>query len=125
MDHTPFAYDNCKKEAGGTSINLNTLLHHMELFKEYLTEQVHILNPDIIVCGGGSSTIKDFVVNNLYTGAKAINTWMYYDEQNRKLIVDSYHPSHRISGEEMYTKMMAKYKEFLDLHPSFLNTFRN
>jgi len=125
FDKTPFAYVNCKKEAGVEKVSNTDLQNHIDLYKDFIKQEIEILNPDIIVCGGGSSIIKNFV-KEIYTDIEKINdsnNWIYYSKKNNKVVIDSYHPSYwQIEGgsKTIYEDMMSKYKEFIDKYPHFL-----
>ena len=126
LDKTPFAYVNCKKESGGNTIENHILEEYIDKYKVFLIKQILILEPDIIVCGGGGSIIKNFVIKNVYNKAIAINNWMFYDEVANKLIVDSYHPSYYGKTQEyVYSTMMDNYEEYLRIYPKNVMTYRN
>ena len=125
IDKTPIAYVNCKKESGYSTITNKELNNHIEQYDKYLTDQIRILDPDIIVCGGGSSSIKNFIARMVYPKIEEINSWMFYDKENNKLVIDSFHPSYfGLTQKELYTRMMDKYREFLIRFPEFLNSSR-
>jgi hypothetical protein len=127
FDKTPFAYVNCKKEAGVSEIGNDILVTHIKLYKDYIKKEIEILAPDIIVCCGGSSMLKNFVAENIYTDLKKINNWVYYDTVHDKVVIDSYHPSYwQIEGgsKTIYDDMMSAYKVFLDKYPNFLKNKR-
>jgi len=126
IDKTPFAYVNCKKESGGSTITNYTLSEHIDKYKYFLRDQILILDPDIIICGGGSGIIRNFVENNVYTDLQKINGWMYYDEKRNKLLIDSFHPSyHFLTSKELYTRMMDHYHKFLTVYPNFMKSCRS
>ena len=127
FDTKPFAIVNCKKESGGSYVSNENLQEHINRYADFIKEEIAILNPDIIVCGGGSSLIKKFVADNVYRNLEKINNWIYFDKFNNKVVIDSYHPSYwQISGgsKTIYTKMMNAYKEFLEKHPDFRHNCR-
>ena len=130
FDKTSFAYVNCKKEAGVEKISDTDLQCHIDLYKDFIKQEIEILNPDIIVCGGGSSIIKNFVGEEIYTDIEKIdgsNNWIYYSKKNNKVVIDSYHPSYwQIEGgsKTIYENMMSKYKEFIDKYPNFKKSCR-
>jgi len=125
IDKTPIAIVNCKKESGVSRISNETLSEHIERYKGFLKDQIQILDPDIIVCGGGSSMIKDFVKTNVYPRLEKINNWMYFDKFKNKLVIDSFHPSYYgLSKKEIYDRMMTHYQLFLTAYPEFLNSCR-
>jgi len=81
MDKTPIAYVNCKKESGGSIITNYKLPEHIDRYKDFLRDQILLLEPDIIICGGGSGLIRNFIEQNVFTGLQKVNAWMYYDEK--------------------------------------------
>ena len=99
-------------------------MEYIGKYKDLIKEQILILNPDIIVCGDASGAIKDFVGKYVYQNLIKVNSWMYYDKNNNKLIIGSYHPSCRKSPKEIYSKMMTNYKDFLDKVPAFKESCR-
>ena len=117
----PFAIVNCKKESGGSTILNETLSEHIERYADFIKKEIEILDPDIIVCGGGSSIIKNFVKEKIYIDIEKIDdNWIYYSKKNNKVVIDSYHPSNRYDYQSVYSDMMSKYKEFIDKYPHFL-----
>jgi hypothetical protein len=127
FDDTPVAYVNCKKEAGTSSVTPNTLHYYMKRDKNFIIDQVKILDPDIILCCAWAEStdnpILKFIKENVYQDLEQVNGWMYYSEKDNKLVINSYHPSTRKSNDkytEMYNNMMAAYKEFIDKYPDFL-----
>lgn len=115
FDELPFSIVNCKKESGGSRIQPETLLFHVSKYGKFLSKQLEILNPDIIVCGGGSGTVLSIARKNIYTNLEfiRINDWIYYNKENDKVLIDSFHPSSIISYEEIYNDMMSSYLEHL------------
>jgi hypothetical protein len=124
FDQGAIAIVNCKKQSGGASISADILSEHINIYADFIRREIEILNPDIIVCGGGSSSIKNLVAENIYADLEKINNWIYYDRKNNKVVIDSYRPSHRYSTEEVYSDMMSAYKEFLSKHPDFRKNIR-
>ncbi|MDR2652157.1 MAG: hypothetical protein LBC68_07575 [Prevotellaceae bacterium] len=126
FDQTPFAYVNCKKQSGNNTIGSEELAEHITLYKDFIKREIEILDPDIIVCGGGQSMLKNFVAENIYNLEK-INGWIYFDKKKNKVVIDSYHPSYWQGGgsETIYTPMMSAYKEFLQKYPDFQKSCRN
>lgn len=127
FDTKPFAIVNCKKESGGSRISNYELSKHIGIYSDFIKKEIEILDPDIIVCGGGSSRIKNFFIEKIYTDVDPINNWIYYDKKNNKVIIDSYHPSYfQIEGgsNTIYTKMMESYKAFLEKYPNFRKSCR-
>lgn len=118
FDDTPFAYVNAKKESGGSSVSNDVLQEHIQMNTKYLKEEFDILQPDIVVCCGGSGILKNFVAENIYPNLEKVNNWIYYDKASGKVVIDSYHPSYfGITREQIYLEMMNAYKEFLTKYP--------
>lgn len=46
----PFAYIECKKQGGKTSISNITLLHYLNKYGDLLREEIELLDPNMIVC---------------------------------------------------------------------------
>ncbi|MDD3738794.1 MAG: hypothetical protein PHP31_05820 [Lentimicrobiaceae bacterium] len=128
FDTEPYAIVNCKKESGGSKTDAGELSEHMQLYADFTRKEIEILNPDIIVCGGGSNSIKNFVKQYIYPDIEKIsdnNNWIYYSKKENKVVINSYHPSYfGIKIEEMYTRMMSAYKEFLEKYPNFRKSSR-
>ncbi|MDY0315672.1 MAG: hypothetical protein RBR32_11420 [Bacteroidales bacterium] len=121
FDKTPFAYVNCKKEAGLESVSDTELRHHIGLYKDFINKEIEILNPDIIVCGGTRRFFFDNN-NNIYEPLEKFSEWIYFNQEQKKVVIASYHPSAwNISEEEIYTNMMIEYERFLKKHPNFQN----
>ncbi|MDR0414187.1 MAG: hypothetical protein LBH84_02060 [Prevotellaceae bacterium] len=123
----PFAIVNCKKESGTSTIATEILQQHIDSYTHFIKEEIDILAPDIIVCGGGSSRLKNFVAEKIYPDLKPVNSWIFFDEGNNKVVIDSYHPSYyQIEGgaETIYKDMMNAYKEFLEKYPDFRKSCR-
>lgn len=128
FDNVPYAFMNAKKESGGSKITQRDLIIHLFFYEDFIKEEIEILDPDIIVCGGGSGVIQQFLEGLIYEGSKKINDWIYYNEEYNKVIIDSYHPSYSrfIKGGSatIYNDMMAAYKDFLEKYPDFKTSCR-
>ena len=124
FDTKPYAIVNCKKESGSSSISNETLSEHINSYAHFIKEQILILDPDIIVCGGGNSRIKNFVKENIYPELTMIDEWIYYDKKNAKVVIDSCHPSFLKKSIDIYSQMMNAYKYFLEMYPHFRKSCR-
>ena len=120
----PLAIVNIKKISGGSSVQNNTLIKYFERDKKFLREQItEILQPNIIVCGGGgeSSTMLN-IAKNIYDDDSfvKVNYFCYYSKKLNILLIDSFHPSARISNFWKIDDMMERVHEFiLQERPSF------
>ena len=92
----PMAIVNVKKIAGGPRVDNESLSESYNRDKDFIKEQIRdILKPNIIVCGGGSGTIRD-IAFNIYSEMEFVsyNEWCFYCKENDVLIIDDYHPSY-------------------------------
>lgn len=117
FDEIPFSIVNCKKESGKGKISNSELWNYCTIFKSYLKQQVEVLKPNIIVCGGGSSIVlkiaRELIYPDLIFEKFDNNNWIYYNIENDIILIDSYHPSAMISYESVYSGMMKSYSEFI------------
>lgn len=108
---TPFAFVECKKQGGTTSIADNVLLKYLNTYGDLLREEIEILDPNMIVCT--NSHIYGFV-QKIYDGElstmKGHNSIRINTKRN-KLIFCSYHPS--AWNVNVYEGVMAHYRAFL------------
>lgn len=102
----PLAIVNLKKLAGNSSVSDSTVWKYASQDKDLLKEQVvDILKPNIVVCGGGgNSTVLNIAKDLLYPEYEfeKVNNWCYYNKQEDLLLINSYHPTARVSDEEKY-----------------------
>lgn len=116
----PLAIVNIKKKAGESSVTDRELWEFANQDKHLLKEHIlDILQPNIVVCGGGRNNAvlniaKDIVYPNL--DFKKINNWCYYNQDEDLLLINSYHPSHRVSDEEKYDGFFEAVTDFLKEH---------
>lgn len=99
----PMAIVNVKKISGGSSIINPSVWFYFDRDKHFLVEQIRdILRPNIIVCGGGSGTLRNIAIKYIYSDLEFVkyNGWCYYCKQEDVLIIDDYHPSYRYRDNE-------------------------
>lgn len=112
----PFAYIECKKQGGNTSISDITLLHYLNKYGDLLREEIELLDPNMIVCT--SPHIYAFV-QQMYGGnfeqIEGHNS-IRIDTKHQKLIFCSYHPS--AWNVNVYEGVMDHFRAYLqsDLH---------
>ena len=112
----PLARINCKKNPGGSKLDNSVLRLYFDdpLYSDLLRQQIAKFDADIILCCGGNSLIKDFVVNRCYDGEwNEKNNWVYYNSSYRKLVIDSYHPSYTRRKQWLYEELMKNFLEFV------------
>lgn len=82
------AYLNLKKTCENKSVsNNNDLLKYALHDKEYLKQQINLINPEVIYCGG---TFKFY--RHLDTNCKYISEHLY--ESNNRIVIEYLHPAH-------------------------------
>ncbi|TGL04058.1 hypothetical protein EHQ43_11680 [Leptospira bouyouniensis] len=109
------AFMNVKKIAGGSTANDAELEHYLNRDKEFILEQIAIIEPDVIITG----IAKDEYLNLLYPNLKLKSSG--YDiligkEKNMKF-VSFYHPSYRVPRAMAYAllKEVCLSEEFKSL----------
>ena len=114
-NETAVARINLKKNDGGASIDTAVLASFAEKYKDLIVSQIKLHDANIIVCCGGSSYIKNFVVDNIYNDAEKLNNWIYYSQSKNVWIIDSYHmnPRSATTDEALYNDMMSNFNEAL------------
>ncbi|MGL5276635.1 hypothetical protein [Myroides sp.] len=117
----PLAILNIKKASGLSNVTNIKIWEYAERDHVLLRKQIRdILQPNIIVCGGGSGTVievaKTFVYNDL--DFIQVNSWCYYNSENNILLIDSWHPTARLSHSQKYDNMMKHVQEFMNLYPN-------
>lgn len=126
-DSAPLARINVKKQAGGSSIDNNTLKKCIERDKEFLIEQISALDADVLICCGYSESIEDtgniilnFLIKNIYNFTR-INEWIYYDDKTKKVAINAWHLSYiGISQQKFYEGLVTAYHKFIIEHPDFI-----
>ncbi len=129
VDSQIYARINCKKEVGGDQCNNNLLRDAINNDAPFLKEQIDNLKADIFICCGYSKSISDtgnLMLNFLntidnYHFEPEIGDWIYYDETNNRIAINSYHLSYL--GFD-YNGMISAYHEFLKKHPDFTKSHR-
>lgn len=111
----PFALMESKKQGGGTSISDTVLRSYIERYADFLKEEIRILQPNMIVCTGGS--IYHFVCEmypqeELQT-IKGHNSIRYHQKSDT-LIFASFHPSAVKHYDVIYDGVMEHYRAFLN-----------
>lgn len=118
----PFALMECKKQPGGSRVTDKVLSDCMENDKDFIVEEIEILNPNIIVCCGGVQF--DFMINlfgkdNLIGYGYGNDLWknLMYSRKHNLVILYAGHPSSRgkySSYYDYYENNMHNFREFLN-----------
>ena len=110
----PFAAINIIKDECSSSTSPSYLKRYARNNRDFLTDQLNILQPDIIVCCGRD--IFD-IVNSAYSGIRSNNNYLKYDSDLDVIYFDTCHPSHRggyDALEHAYDCMLSEYSDFLE-----------
>ena len=101
-----YAYVNVKKKSGGATADDSIVYDFGKRYAHYLRQELDILSPNIIVCGGQVvfNVATDIVYKEFTFTQK--NSWVYYNKENNIVLINSFHPTARKSNIEMYEWMM-------------------
>ena len=112
----PFAFVECKKMPGSSSVSDKTLrsylYYRMEDGTDPLGEELKILNPNIIVCTNVNIYKKVISLDseNIITFPSPY-TSVSFNKKTKSLIFCSYHPSARKPPNTFYEGVMRHYRE--------------
>ena len=110
--NVPFAYIECKKEAGGSTLNPKELREYLKKDIELLQMELSILKPNIIVCSAWpiNEFVKEmFPEEDMYIQGNNLA----YCHKTKTLIILGYHPTKPLSYEAHFYSFMKYYKMFL------------
>ena len=117
----PFVLVNVKKTAGRSRSDWNVIFEYAQRYASLLRNQLDLYNPDIIVCCGSSDDdacderMLGIAKKYLYPDChfSRINNFCHYSKEKHLLLIDSYHPTARVSRNWKFDKMFECYREFL------------
>ncbi|MFN4971404.1 MAG: hypothetical protein ACK5GX_00070 [Bacteroidota bacterium] len=89
---------NLKKIPGSTVSNMNEIYQHYRTDKEVILNQIDIINPDVIICGG---TYKILTKEYPFDILKNSNN-EYRNGNKKRIFIPTYHPSYYSIGQEAY-----------------------
>lgn len=112
-----FARINCRKEYGESSCSDNKLLGAINDYKDFLREQICALDADLFICCG-SHNDKNIILealNEFYNKKfKYVGYATWYNEEDNKLAIDSYHLSYMKGGyKQRYEDIVKTYFDFI------------
>lgn len=112
----PFALIEAKKQGGDPKIDDKVLENYINLYSKFLSKEIDILNPNIIVCCG--QKIYNFVINNYFTASELISlaghNSIRIQPEKKIIILCSYHPSKIMTKENFYSGIMNHYLAYLN-----------
>lgn len=112
----PLAIVNVKKISGSSYVLNDTLYNYAKKDASFLKRQVRdILQPNIIVCGGGNGSVLNIAKQYIYSDLEfeSINNWCYFSKDKDLLLIDSWHPAARISDKQKIDDMMCNVADFI------------
>jgi len=89
------AHINVKKYAGGSSADDKKIQSFYNTYKDFLHEQIEIINPDILIFGSTFGYFAEYFESKEKIQER-IPVYQYKD----KLLIDTYHPNARIKQDE-------------------------
>ena len=121
FNEVPFAFVEAKKQSGDTSVKDDVMDMYIDRYKDFLLEEIAVLESNIIVCCGKPQ--YNFALNVLYKkeDLECIDQNVYYDKRKNVLVIYSPHPSVMFcSHADFYAGVMWHYEQFLKKYPDFL-----
>lgn len=113
LDSVPFVMVECKKQPGGSDIESKVLKEYIYKYHNFLSLELEILNPNIIVCFGGE--IYDFAIRHFASdGVIKIFQNVYYDDKMKRVFLYAGHPSGRDSYKDHYEGVMYWFRKFVN-----------
>ena len=117
FNRNPFAFIECKKEPGGSTLNDSNLRQYLtqEPHSTFLSKEIEILNPNIIVCCGGP--IFDYCINLF--GKENLNDYghngnLKYNKDRNTVILYCEHPAKPRTNKQRYHDVtMDCFREFV------------
>lgn len=103
------AFMNIKKIGGNGSSELNELLYHYKLSKEYIVKEIEIINPEIIILG--LSFWKE-ITKNLFDNCdwEKSGYGIEITKWNNSKVVNFYHPSVHVAPAASYCLLKNIYQ---------------
>ena len=91
---------NIKKSGGKSSSDMDDIERHAKDHKDLLWEQIELINPDMVICGGTWGTVQPLwdEVTPLYD-----RIW----KVRGRLFVDCYHPANQYAHMLNYYSLMG------------------
>ncbi len=102
------AYMNLKKVSGKSATNYKTLEKAAHRDQDFIREEIKIIDPQIIICGGTAKLVKSYIFPEMQKVAP------YIYKYHNIIIIDSYHPAYRrVKGQVLYDRVVKNYHNYL------------
>ena len=122
----PFALMECKKNAGGSEVSLQEMRKAFNDYKVYLSKEIDILKPTVIICCDGEDSQYDFITKEYFVGENYEEKKYYHPEYKEKLecclrlyrdkvfVIKSYHPSYRGDASRIYERVISPFGALME-----------
>lgn len=100
------AYINIKKSSGGARATKKIEVHAAK-YAEFLRCQVDIIGPDIVVCGGTYTILKEHV----YPSMSKVSSRIHRVED--RIFINAFHPGCRTKREDVYDQVLSSFHQFM------------
>lgn len=130
FNNVPFAYIESKKLAGDKSCPSEVLEAALEKDHDFLSKEIEILKPNIIICCDGEGNLFNSIAENFFHGAPDdkwdgkyagdgskgdFNCKLSYYKKENIVLIDSFHPtSLGKEGWKIYEKVMSPFRHFIE-----------
>lgn len=113
IHNIPFSIVGINKQAQSENLSNADIYQYAERYKQYLKEELAILNSNVCVCCG--EVVFKILKNIIFPHSPFIkvNEWVYYERYTQTIIINSYLPNSTKSNKELYNTMMEKLIEGL------------
>lgn len=137
INEIPFAFVEAKKLAGGKRCSDQALFEALKRDGVFLSREIDILKPNIIVCCDNNGLIFNNIVENHFHGVvpDAAHQWrgmyiddngvnhgfeyqLYYYEKEGVLLFKSYHPSFRVTWK-LSERVLSPFRKFFTVYKTF------
>lgn len=112
-DSAAVAKINVKKQPGDSVADTNEIADHMNTYKEFLKQQLQLLDANIIVCCDNRAGILSAIKELVYPHAIQLTNEVWYDKSSGAMLIESYHTSARISYKSFYDRVINNFVDAL------------
>lgn len=112
-DKAAVAKINVKKQPGGAVADTSVIAEHMNTYKEFLKQQLQLLDANIIVCCDNKSGILSTIKELVYPNAVQVTDEVWYDKSSNAMLIESYHTNPHRSYQFFYDRVINNYVDAL------------